>query len=66
MDMLESQRGSKNHWDLVTDWIWGGENQGESPHELWVDNDVSEGRDMYNFGYITFEIPGRPLDVTLF
>lgn len=28
MDMLESQRGSKSHWDLVPDWIWGEENQG--------------------------------------
>lgn len=65
MDMLESQRGSENHWDLVPDWIYGEENHGESTQELWVDNDVFEGRDMYNFGYIMLVISGRPLDVTL-
>lgn len=32
--------------------------------ELWVDTDVLERRDMYNFGYIWVEISGRPLDVT--
>lgn len=65
MDMLESQRGSENHWDSVPDWIYGEENHGESIQELWVDNDVFEGRDMYNFGYIILVISGRPLDVTL-
>lgn len=52
--MLESQRGSKNHWDLVSD-SYGERRIKDDNLELLVDNDVLEGRDMYNFGYTIFE-----------
>ena len=48
----------------MSDWIWGEEDHGESTKELLVDNDVFEGRAIYNFRYIMLEISGRPLDVT--